>query len=96
MESLFCDLQDLTVLVGLGLNSLLFWWWADPVAALVLVPFFVKEGLENLAGHSHGDEHGHGHEGHDDQHEHEAPPRVCFCGSCFFGVRNCRAVCCRA
>jgi len=41
-----CDLQDLTVLVGLGLNALFGWWWADPVAALFLIPFFLKEGWE--------------------------------------------------
>ena len=96
MESLFCDLQDLTILVGLGLNSLLSWWWADPVAALVLVPFFVKEGLENFGGHSHGDEHGHEHDGHDDEHENHAQPRVCFCQNCVFGVRTCRAMCCQS
>ena len=45
-QSLVCDLQDLVVLVGLGLNSLLGWWWADPVMALALVPFLIKEGLE--------------------------------------------------
>ena len=87
MESLFCDLQDLTILVGLGLNSLLSWWWADPVSALVLVPFFIKEGMENFSGHCHGD----------DDEEHEAPAsRVCFCRSCLFGVRGCRAACCYA
>ena len=48
MESLFCDLQDLTILVGLGLNSLFSWWWADPVSALFLVPFLVKEGRESF------------------------------------------------
>ena len=46
VESLFCDLQDLTLLIGLGLNALLGWWWADPVAALVLVPFLLREGWE--------------------------------------------------
>jgi len=46
VESLMCDLQDLTVLVGLGLNALFGWWWADPVAALFLIPFFLKEGWE--------------------------------------------------
>jgi len=46
MESLMCDLQDLTVLFGLGLNALLGWWWADPVAALALIPFMLKEGWE--------------------------------------------------
>ncbi len=82
MESLFCDLQDLTVLVGLGLNSLFAWWWADPVAALFLVPFFIKEGRENFAGHDHGS---------DDQ-----GPRVCFCFNCLYGIRLCRAECCQA
>ncbi len=80
MESLFCDLQDLTILVGLGLNSLFSWWWADPVSALFLVPFFVKEGLENFS------DHGEEHENHG--------PQVCFCRSCFYGLRRCRAICC--
>ena len=84
MESLFCDLQDLAVLVGIGLNSLFAWWWADPVSALVLVPFFVKEGRENFAGNCHGEE----------QEDYER--RVCFCGGCFFGIRYCRASCCLA
>lgn len=48
VESLMCDLQDLTVLLGLGLNFLLGWWWADPVAALALIPFLLKEGWENV------------------------------------------------
>ena len=84
MESLFCDLQDLSILVGLGLNSLFSWWWADPVSALILVPFFIKEGRENLSGHCH-----------DEDHEEDAPG-VCFCMGCFYGLRACRAVCCRA
>ena len=83
MESLFCDLQDLTILVGLGLNTLFSWWWADPVSALFLVPFFLKEGRENLSGH---------HD-HDEDHEHQAP-QVCFCPSCLFGLRTCHAACC--
>jgi len=48
VESLMCDLQDLTVLVGLGLNALFGWWWADPVAALFLLPFLLKEGWESI------------------------------------------------
>jgi divalent metal cation (Fe/Co/Zn/Cd) transporter len=49
MQSLICDLQDLTVLFGLGANSLLGWWWADPVAALILIPFILKEGWEAVS-----------------------------------------------
>lgn len=47
-QSLICDLQDLVVLVGLGLNGLFGWWWADPLMALVLVPFLIREGLESF------------------------------------------------
>jgi divalent metal cation (Fe/Co/Zn/Cd) transporter len=47
-QSLICDLQDLVVLVGLGLNILFGWWWADPVMALALVPFLIREGLESF------------------------------------------------
>ncbi len=86
MESLFCDLQDLAVLIGLGFNALLAWWWADPVAALILMPFFIKEGRENFFGDEHDDE---------DEHEHEAA-RVCFCPGCYYGLRSCRAACCQA
>jgi len=35
---------------GLLLNALLGWWWADPVAALIMVPIIVKEGIEGLRG----------------------------------------------
>ena len=91
VESLFCDLQDLAILVGLGLNFLLSWWWADPVAALLLIPFFIKEGVENLSGH---------HD-HDDEHEHERGQErqsalVCFCLRCWYGLTACRFTCCRA
>jgi divalent metal cation (Fe/Co/Zn/Cd) transporter len=49
-ETLVCDLQDLTVLVGLGANFLFGWWWADPVAALGLIPFLIREGREGMVG----------------------------------------------
>ena len=87
LESLFCDLQDLAVLVGLGFNALLAWWWADPVASLILIPFFIKEGRENLF----EDEHEHEHAGED---EREAI-RVCFCRSCFYGLSTCQVACCQ-
>jgi divalent metal cation (Fe/Co/Zn/Cd) transporter len=48
--NLFCDLQDLTVLAGLGLYFLFGWWWADPLAALLLIPFLLKEGMEAFRG----------------------------------------------
>jgi divalent metal cation (Fe/Co/Zn/Cd) transporter len=45
-QALFCDLQDLPVLIGLGANALIGWWWADPLVALALIPLIVKEGRE--------------------------------------------------
>jgi divalent metal cation (Fe/Co/Zn/Cd) transporter len=45
-----CAYLSAILLVGLGLNALFGWWWADPVAALAMVPIIVKEGLEALRG----------------------------------------------
>ncbi len=33
------------VLIGLVLNALFGWWWADPLAGLVIVYYGIKEGL---------------------------------------------------
>ena len=38
------------LLLGLALNALLGWWWADPVSALLMVPLIVWEGRETLRG----------------------------------------------
>jgi divalent metal cation (Fe/Co/Zn/Cd) transporter len=46
MCSVTCAYMSLTLLVGLLLNRLLGWWWADPLAALLLVYFIVNEGRE--------------------------------------------------
>ena len=45
-ETLACAYLSFTLLVGLLANALLGWWWADPVAALAIVFFLVREGLE--------------------------------------------------
>ena len=52
-ESLFCAYLSATVLVGLVLNAALGWLWADPVAALAVVPLVIKEGLEAIEGADH-------------------------------------------
>src|SRR5581483_6220100 len=44
-----CTYLSAILLGGLLLNAL-FGWWADPVAALVMLPIIVKEGLEALRG----------------------------------------------
>lgn len=41
-----CWLLSLIVLGGVGLNAALGWWWADPVAALGMTYFLVREGRE--------------------------------------------------
>lgn len=48
MCSITCAYMSITLLVGLLLNTLFGWWWADPLAALVLVYFIVQEGREAL------------------------------------------------
>jgi len=45
-----CAYLSAILLVGLILNALFGWWWADPVAALVMVPIIAKEGIEALRG----------------------------------------------
>ena len=45
-ESAFCAFTSGAVLLGVGLNAGLGWWWADPAAALVIAALAVKEGLE--------------------------------------------------
>jgi divalent metal cation (Fe/Co/Zn/Cd) transporter len=46
----FCTYLSAILLGGLLLNAFLGWWWADPVAALVMVPIIAKEGIEALRG----------------------------------------------
>lgn len=42
----FCVYLSAILLVGLVLNLTLGWWWADPLAALVMVPIIAKEGID--------------------------------------------------
>ena len=45
-ETIVCAWLSATTLLGLGLNAVLGWWWADPVAALAMLPLIVREGIE--------------------------------------------------
>lgn len=47
-ETLACSYLSFTLLFGLIANAWLGWWWADPIAALLMIPWLVKEGLEGL------------------------------------------------
>jgi len=49
-QTLICSYLSAALLVGLVLNSLLGWAWADAVAALVIVVFAVREGMEAWRG----------------------------------------------
>ena len=44
----FCVYLSGILLVGLLLNTALAWWWADPIAALVMVPIIAKEGVDGM------------------------------------------------
>lgn len=45
-----CAYLSAILLGGLLLNALLRWWWADPVAALIMVPLIGREGVQALRG----------------------------------------------
>jgi divalent metal cation (Fe/Co/Zn/Cd) transporter len=45
-----CVYLSAILLGGLLLNALIGWWWADPLAALVMTPIIAKEGIEALRG----------------------------------------------
>ncbi len=47
---LLCTYLSAVLLVGLGLNSLFGWSWADPIAGLVIAAVAVREGREAWAG----------------------------------------------
>jgi divalent metal cation (Fe/Co/Zn/Cd) transporter len=49
-QTQLCTYLSAILLGGLALNALVGWWWADPVAALVMVPIIAKEGMEGLRG----------------------------------------------
>jgi len=44
----FCVYLSAILLVGLLLNASLGWWWADPIAALIMVPIIAKEGFDGV------------------------------------------------
>lgn len=46
----FCVYLSAILLLGLLLNATLGWWWADPAAALIMVPIIAKEGVEDVRG----------------------------------------------
>jgi len=49
-ESALCAYLSLVALVGLGINAVWHLRWADPIAALVIVPLILREGWEAMRG----------------------------------------------
>jgi divalent metal cation (Fe/Co/Zn/Cd) transporter len=49
-QTSLCAYLSAITLGGLILNALLGWWWADPFAALCMVPIIAKEGVEAIRG----------------------------------------------
>ncbi len=54
-ETIACAWLSFTTLVGLVLNAFFGWNWADPLAALVLVPVILREGWESWQEGRHDD-----------------------------------------
>lgn len=49
-QTLLCSYMSAALLVGLALNAVLGWWWADPLAGLVIAAIAVNEGREAWRG----------------------------------------------
>lgn len=54
-ETLLCAWLSVALLLGLVLNATVQWWWADPVAALVIAGRAAREGLEAVRGDEDND-----------------------------------------
>jgi divalent metal cation (Fe/Co/Zn/Cd) transporter len=53
-ETLLCSWLSAALLAGLALNATVGWWWADPLAALVIGALATHEGIEAFRGdHDH-------------------------------------------
>jgi divalent metal cation (Fe/Co/Zn/Cd) transporter len=49
-QTQLCAYLSIALLLGLGANALLGWWWADPITALAIAAVAVKEGRESWRG----------------------------------------------
>lgn len=49
-QTSLCAWLSAIALAGVALNAALGWWWADPVAALAMVPIIAREGVEGISG----------------------------------------------
>lgn len=77
-QTMLCALLSVAVFVGLGLNSLFGWAWADSVAALFIAGFAIREGIEAWRGDACATSVGmileaddHDHHDHEDEHRYQ-------------------------
>jgi divalent metal cation (Fe/Co/Zn/Cd) transporter len=48
-QTSLCAYLSVIALAGVALNAAFGWWWADPVAAIAMVPIIAKEGMEGVS-----------------------------------------------
>ena len=53
-QTMLCAYLSIALLIGLGANALLGWWWADPLTALVIAGVAVREGRAGWRGEADG------------------------------------------
>jgi len=49
-QNILCAYLSVALLLGLGLNAMAGWWWADPIAALVIAVVALREGVSTWKG----------------------------------------------
>tara|TARA_Y100000768_G_C23888195_1_gene638748 strand:+ start:251 stop:886 length:636 start_codon:yes stop_codon:yes gene_type:complete len=47
IDTMICEYQTVVVLLGIALSNWMGWWWADPVAALLIVPYVAWEAFQS-------------------------------------------------
>jgi divalent metal cation (Fe/Co/Zn/Cd) transporter len=53
-QTSLCAYLSVIALAGVGLNALFGYWWADPVAAIAMVPIIAQEGIEGIRSRTQG------------------------------------------
>jgi len=76
-QTLICAYLSAAVLIGLIVNSLFGWWWADALAGLVIAGFAIREGIEAWRGDACATSVGmllddDDHDGHGDHDDHSS------------------------
>lgn len=51
-QTWLCTALSAVLVVGLGANAVAGWWWADPIAGLVIAAVALREGVEAWRGHN--------------------------------------------